>query len=272
MNRPLAIGLGAVIVLAVGAAVMISFPQTSSSPHYPEGKADHPTNATVPTPTPAAPTPATPVLPDVPTYLQTKEHVYENDKLSVTIPAGWTAVEGTTDVYVGSSTTPTVTPNPAIVEITNGPWVMHIDVAAEQASGIQGGRFAEIGMGVPSVDAVVLDEPGECGRDATVPAYDDFSRVDLMITPADASTGCATPTDGKDHWFFSYITKTNEGGYFNDYVKGQNPGLVITMGHTTKQITDKNIVNGLPEAQSPVLEAALKQMTDIASTLVIKNR
>lgn len=176
--------------------------------------------------------------------------------MTVNIPAGWTATEATKD---GAA-------NPDAVNITSGKWILYINTNASQASGVEGGRFAEIAMGAPSADAVVTEQPSTCGAAPTlVPAYGDFKRADLFVSAADKTEWCATPTNGKTVWFFSYITKA-DGGYFNYYTPGTGVGLVITMSY------DTSVVNDLPEMGSADLTAALKQMTDIASTLVVKGK
>lgn len=189
--------------------------------------------------------------------------IYETANLKVTIPDGWTAKEAALPVYVGTSTTPTYTPNPAAVNITNGKWILYINTNASQASGTPGGRFAEIGMGAPSVDAVVTFEPGECGKTTSTSAFDQYVRVDYSMSAAEKNEWCVAPTNGKTIWFFSYLTSLGNG-FFNDYVLGSNPGLVVTMAY------DSKVVNDFPVVGSPDLTAALQSMTNIASSLVIK--
>lgn len=241
MNNPIVkIALGTTIVIAVGAAIFVSLPETAT-----------PTPAETPNITQPAAPPATTTQPS---------HIYETSELAVTIPAGWTATEVTQNGIT----------NPSAVNITKGGWILYMNVNASQASGVSGGRFAEIGMGAPSVDAVVLEQPNECGTAKLTPAFGAFSRVDLSVSAADARQWCSVPTNGKTVWFFSYLTKTGIGGYFNDYVADQNPALVVTMAY---EIDDakKMAVNNLPEMGNADLTAALKAMTNIASTLTIKN-
>lgn len=251
MNNPIVkIALGTIIVIAVGAAIFVSLPETAT-----------PTPAETPNVTQSATPSATTTQPS---------HIYETSELAVTIPAGWTATEATQNGIA----------NPSAVNITKGSWILYINVNASQASGVTGGRFAEIGMGAPSVDAVVLDEPNECGTATLTPAFGAFSRVDLSVSAINARDWCSVPKNGKSVWFFSYLTKTGIGGYFNDYVADQNPALVVTMAYEIDDVKGMNDlppdatnsgVNNLPEMGSADLNAALKAMTDIASTLTVKN-
>ncbi len=188
---------------------------------------------------------------------------YETANLKVTIPAGWTAKEASLPVYEGTSNTPTYVPTPSAVNITKGNYILYVNTQATQASGVEGGRFAEVGMGAPSVDAVVTEEPNECGTTTKTAAFDIYSRVDYYMSAAEKTDWCVAPTNGKTVWFFSYLTSPGNG-FFNDYVAGTNPGLVVTMAYAG------TTVNALPEKGSAELTAALKEMTDIASTLEVK--
>lgn len=250
-------GIGAIlVVVAISSVVYLAQPT------------EQPTVFTTPTTTPTAAvttpssplaTPTTPTTPPV-------ETLYENGQMKVSIPAGWTATEAITKSETGPAGSPTVTtsPNEYAVNITKGKWILYINVNAGQASGTPGGRFAEIAMGSPSADIVVIEQPAECGQEVSSSAYGIYSRVDLSVSAADAKAWCATPTNGKTVWFFSYITSPGNG-YFNYYQPDQAPGLVITMSYNT------DVVNDLPEMGSAELKAALKEMTDIAATLVVKH-
>lgn len=250
-NRNLIISGIVVIIIAIGIGYWALASRQTETTNTPPTTTQTTPPATGTTPPPDTnPTPAT--------------STYENGDLKVIVPQGWTATEATQHTYVGTSTTPTVTPNPAAVNIRNGKWILYINTNASQASGVEGGRFAEIGMGAPSVDAVITVEPDECGTTETHAAYGNFSRVDYTMSAADKRNGCVAPTNGKTVWFFSYLTSPGNG-FFNDYVKGQNPALVVTMAY------DSKVVNDLPVAGSNELTAALKAMTDIAKTLVVKN-
>ncbi len=242
MNNPIVkIAAGAIVVIAVGLLLFLFLPKAATE-------------------TPTA-TPKTSQSSSTSTPITQTSSIYETSELALTVPKDWTATEATQDG----------TANPSAVNITKGEWILFINVDANQASGVTGGRFAEIGIGAPSVDAVVLEQPSECGKAKSTPTFGAFSRVDLSVSAADAQQWCSVPTNGKTVWFFSYLTKTGVGGYFNDYVTDQNPALVVTMAYQTSVISDSHTVNDLPEMGSADLSAALKTMTDIASTLTIKN-
>ena len=184
-----------------------------------------------------------------PTNALPASRVYENTYMQVTLPSTWTASQAPQ--------------NPAAVNIMNGKYILYINTQASQASGVPGGRFAEIGMGAPSVDAVVTVEPGDCGSTVSNPAYQDFTRVDYYVRVQDKQNGCTVPTNGQTVWFFSYLTSPGNG-FFNDYTLGQNPALVVTMSYNSSD------VNAFPIKGDDDLNTALAAMTQIASTLIIK--
>lgn len=173
---------------------------------------------------------------------------YENEYLTVNIPDGWTVSQAT---------------EPSAVNITKENWILYMDANISQASGVTGGRFSEIGMGVPSVDAVITEHPSVCGTTVSHEAFGKFTRVDYFMSAGDERDWCVAPTDAKTVWFFSYITSPGNG-FFNYGPSGQKPGLVISMAYNS------GVVNDLPEANNEELEAALKEMTEIASTLSLK--
>ncbi len=236
-NKTYWIGVVIILIAIVGTGLYLSMqPKAAVAPVAPS------TTPSAEVTTPPVTTPAT-------------ASTYENASMKVTIPTGWTATEAISKTVS----------NPDAVNITNGQWILYINVNASQASGVEGGRFAEIAMGAPSADAVVTQEPSECGQTETSAAYGNFSRVDYFVSAADKKEWCNVPTNGQTVWFFSYITSPGNG-FFNDYTPGSNPGLVITMASTTKTVND------LPVKGSTELNTALKQMTDIAATLVIKKQ
>lgn len=178
----------------------------------------------------------------------TTETTYENEFLTIAVPDDWTVSEVT---------------EPSAVSITKGGWILYINASASQASGVTGGRFVEISMGAPSVDAVITEQPSECGTTQSHDVFGKFTRVDYLMNATDERDWCEAPTNGKFVWFFSYLTSPGNG-FFNYGPSGQQPSLVITMAY------DTDIVNDLPEAKDEELEIALQQMTEIASTLSLK--
>ncbi len=236
-NRSYAIGV-AVIVLAIliGAFIIYKSPSGTTTPIVENPPVNNGTT-TPPVVTPPAPT----------------ETTYENTSLKLSVPAGWTATAATSATSKDA------------VNIAKGNWILYVSPHASQASGTEGGRFAEIGMGAPSVDAVVTTEPSECGTTEKTAAYGIYTRVDYFMSAAEKKDWCAAPTNGKTVWFFSYLTSPGNG-FFNYYKKDVNDGLVVTMAYNSK------VVNSFPVKGSAELTAALKEMTDIAKTLVIKTK
>lgn len=186
------------------------------------------------------------------------EQVYENEYMQVIVPAGWNLSEVTetlSDATTGA------------VSITRNGYTLYIHPQASQASGVTGGRFAEIAMGAPSADAVVTEQPNPpCGQTVnggiiSIPGVD-LTRKDLYVSKADKKDYCAVPTTGTA-WYFSYITDY-KGGYINYYKAGELPGYVITMAYNSKD------VSALPLKGSPELTTALTEMTGIIKTLKLK--
>lgn len=215
--------------------------------------------------------PANPETPIPPTTAVTSSStsaaqntVYENDFMKITIPQGWQAAEGVKQETDNNGTH--YISDPSTVNITSGNYILYINTQASQASGADGGRFAEIAMGAPSADVVVPQQPSPpCGSEMKSPGIPGFSRVDLYVSSKDKSDFCVIPTNGKTVWYFSYFTDSN-GGYFNDYQPGTNPGLVITLAYNSKD------VNSFPVQGSQELSTMLSQMTNIVKTLEIKKK
>ena len=180
--------------------------------------------------------------------------VYENPYMKVVLLPGWTAKSARR--------------TPAAVNIAKGNYILYINTQASQASGVEGGRFAEIAMGAPSADAVVTVQPSPpCGKAESRPAFDPHTRVDLYVSKPDSKSEewCNAPSSGATVWYFSYITDA-AGGYFNFYVPGQNRALVVTMAYRSKD------VDRLPLKASTELESMLSEMTSIARSLKIKRK
>src|SRR5512136_564508 len=132
--------------------------------------------------------------------------VYENQYMKVVLQPGWTATRPRRHL--------------AAVNITKGDYILYINTQTSQASGVEGGRFSEIGMGAPSVDAVVTTQPSPpCGTQESKPIVAPFTRQDLYVSKADSKSNewCNAPASGATVWYFSYVTDA-AGGYFNFYV------------------------------------------------------
>jgi hypothetical protein len=180
--------------------------------------------------------------------------VYENQYMKLVLQPGWKATRPRRI--------------PAAVNITKGNYILYINTQASQASGVEGGRFSEIGMGAPSVDAVVTVQPSPpCGTQESKPVVAPYTRSDLYVSKADSKSNdwCSAPSNGATVWYFSYITDA-AGGYFNFYVPGQNRALVITMAYRSKN------VDSFPVKGSAELTSALSEMTSMVNSLKIKRK
>lgn len=203
-----------------------------------------PTPSVSPTTSPSASASATPTPPG---------STFKSDHLIVNKPVGWTADP--------------VSNNPDAVNMSKDNYILYINANASQASGVTGGRFAEIAQGAPSADTVIQTWPSDpCAPAAFTPAtsYGKLftQRADLYVSNSSKSPVCKAPSDGSTAWYFSYLTGS-KGYYFNDYTAGQNPAFVATMSYKTSD------VNSLPKKDSPALKSMLDEMTSIASTAVV---
>lgn len=200
-----------------------------------------------PTPPASMSVSLTPEATTTPTTV-TQSKVYSNQYLSVTIPAGWSY-----------STTQS-----GAINITKNNYILYINPRAQQASGVEGGRFGEIALGAPSADAAVLEWPGPCSAPVKTSATGGYSRYDYYTDRSYEQPCVKYPTDGSVVWYFSYMSK--DGGYFNHTSTIQAPyGYVITMAYNSKD------VNKLPRKSNATLNAMLGEMTSIAKTLVINS-
>lgn len=180
----------------------------------------------------------------------TTNRTFENNFIKVTLPEDWIATEAT---------------RTKAVNITKGNYILYINPQMQQASGVEGGRFAEIAMGAPSADAVVTVQPSsECGTSEAATVNQNYSRKDWFVGPQDKQEWCQVPGT-KTVWYFSYIS-TQKGGYINYYKDGSPTGLVVTMSYNSK------VVNNLPEKGSPELTQALAEMTEIVKSMEVKQQ
>lgn len=217
-------------------------------------------------------TPPVGAAPEVPAA----EQAYENEFMKLIVPAGWQLTELTQTLQdqthnkaTGLTTTAgePVTTKTGAVTITKDNYILYIHPQAGQASGVTGGRFAEIAQGAPSADGVVTEQPSPpCGQVVTggnlnIPGVN-LTRKDLYVSSADKKDYCATPSNGTV-WYFSYVTDP-KGGYINYYKADELPGYVITMAYNSKD------VNALPQKGTPELTVALGDMTGIVKTLQLK--
>ncbi len=184
--------------------------------------------------------------------------LYETDSLSLTISDGWTATEGTKEESTDPAASKRV-PDPATVIVTQGNYTLTIDGDITPSGGPDGGRLADITQSIPSVEAVIKVQPGDCGTSESHAGFlPDHPRIDKYVSSTDATEGCNIPKDGPV-WYFSYMGP----GAINAYQNATN-GVAITMSYTA---TD---VNKLPSKSDPTLADMLTQMTSIVKTLKLK--
>lgn len=197
--------------------------------------------------------------------------IYQNQYFKITVPSDWTVSSATQTTYISQcrsksdcTMTKQAIENPAAANLTKGKYILYINGSTQQASGVIGGRFAEVAMGAPSADAVVTQEPSECGeRVMTNDLVNGYPRVDFYVGPKDKTLVCQAPSD-KTVWFFSVITD-KRGGFFNyDLKRTDMTGYVITMAYNSKNVND------LPVKGSPELNSMLDEMTSILKTLQFK--
>lgn len=179
---------------------------------------------------------------------------FSNEYLSITIPEGWTY---------------STTARGAINIIKDG-YILYINPRAQQASGVEGGRFAEISMGAPSSDIVNLEPPSDpCGTSSTVAMQGTtYQRHDFYISNETKQEYCAAPSNGAQVWYFSYVTAADATyGYFNYWRTPRSDGsvgYVITMAYNSRDL------NALPARDDQMLSSMLSQMSAMIKSLVIK--
>src|SRR3989338_6794435 len=179
----------------------------------------------------------TPEVTTTPTAVA-QSKVYSNTYMSVTIPGGWS--------YSATQS--------GAVNITKDNYILYINPRAQQASGIQGGRYGEIAGGAPSSDAVNNLDAGNapCTPPETHTTTGGYSRYDYYVSnTTKGENACTSPSDGSNIWYFSYLSK--DGGYFNHTTaqQGTAEGYVITMAYNSKN------VNALPKKGNATLCSAL---------------
>lgn len=190
--------------------------------------------------------------------------VYENEYLKIKIPSGWKL----TQEKDGSKIT-----------LSKDNYILSINVRAQQASGVKGGRFSEIAQGFPSVDAVVKIHPMEpCGfqKEGDVlnikPIFNNLKRIDVFTNKNFKNEFCNAPDNDSTVWYFSYFTK-EAGNYFNYYSdygvnlksKADSPfSFVILVSYNSDN------VNKLPIESDPQLKLKLQEITNLVKTLEIK--
>ena len=204
--------------------------------------------------------------------LKAQPKTFENQYLKINLVPGWTAKA--------------VKNNPDAVNITKGQYVLYISTRTSQASGVEGGRFSEIAMGAKSAEAVAEGQNPTCGTNQETKINQKLRRSDLFVSSKEKSEfGCHTPTNGKNVWFFSYLTSSKSEGYFNYYQIQKNTSLLLTeLKETPSEDFGENDtgwvitiaynstnINSFPEKNSSGLKSALNQISLMVNSLKIKH-
>lgn len=190
----------------------------------------------------------TPVVSTTPT---TAVRIFENEYIRISLLDGW-EVQSAASVQ-----------RPGAVNIRKGKYILYINPRAQQASGVEGGRFSEVAMGAPSVTAVITEHPvPPCGDPVPGGAYGPWQRQDLYVEATTTAAWCRKPSGDKSVWYFSYVT-TDDHGYFNYYQAGEPQALVITVAY------DSTAISELPERGSSELKSILDEVGRMVETMSV---
>ena len=219
---------------------------------------------------------------------KTSQSVFEDDRIRVGIPAGW-SVQPATETVTGDRTYQL----PIGALFTKGRYKLYLLSHHGQASGIEGGRFSEVVEYIsPWID--MSESPWlPCPPQAyeTV-ANDKLSRTDLYFDTTHASkkalVDCGKPTVKGALWYGSYFVETCQakdspracGGFFLTYqdLSGKPPQDRVVDGSTLSdewQMTyaltyDTTTPNALPMKGDPELRKVLREASEIVSSIVYK--
>lgn len=148
-------------------------------------------------------------------------------------------------------------------------YILYIHPNVSQASGVEGGRFAEIAQGAPGAELVVTEWPSEpCGNKGSKTLTSVLERTDYYVNKMTKSSSCNAPSNDKSVWYFSYITSQGDG-YFGDASK-LNSKLSPSRQFVITMTAKANSINNLPSEDDSVLASMLAEMSDIVKTLELK--
>jgi len=211
-------------------------------------------------------------------------NVYEDDRIRVSIPDGWTLAKptGTFSTVAGISSAQIV---PGAL-LTNGKYKLYLLTHHGQASGVQGGRFGEISAYV----APWLDTNSTCvwylhpetrkvtAKLSRVDNYYDTAHPAVQVTEDQRPVDCGAPSAPGVFWYGSYfqqtcpaLAKTPEdtdcGGYFLFY-----PDLIgkhaDNMDASAEMTFSLSYDTTDPTASPRQGDADLQKMLDEASAIV----
>lgn len=222
------------------------------------------------------------------TCLAAGQQVYEDDRISVAVPHGWSV----TNIYPSNAGVPTVFVGdtthhePIGAALTTGKYTFYLLTHHGQASGIRGGRFGEIAEYVtPWVDRTT---PSPCIlflQKQQTQVTSKLSRVDLYFDAANASpearAECGQPSVKAVLWYGSYFTQTcppdlspDCHGFFLNYplFAGKPPDIVKgSRGQMSFTISLSAATPGdLPRKGDAHLNAFLAQASEVVRHITFK--
>jgi hypothetical protein len=213
--------------------------------------------------------------------------VYEDDRIRVVIPDGWTLSKpsATFTTLTGDSVTKDTETVPGAL-LTKGKYKLYLLAHHGQASGVQGGRFGEISAYV----APWLDTNSTCvwyihpettkvtGKLSRVDNYYDTAHPAVQITKDERPVNCGAPSAPGVFWYGSYfqqtcpaLAKTPEdtdcGGYFLFYpdLIGEHADNMAASAEMTFSLSYDTTD---PTASPRQGDANLQEMLDEASAIV----
>lgn len=232
-----------------------------------------PTPTVTPSPSPTPLITSTPVAPEK----------FENTRMSLTIPTGWTYGEILNPLYNTNCTngtncvtdkTPYVTLHQGI-SLKKDNYVINIltnDVS--QASGVNGGRFGDIanfvlnsGLGIDAANCIISHTSMDSAVKNNLYIANGFIDFGSSSTPDYYSEACGNPAGSKNLWYGSFL-HTKNGGYFAQYsvVSGKKTDedkdrMIISFHYST------NNINKLPTKSDMDSNKMISQMTDIVDSI-----
>lgn len=167
---------------------------------------------------------------------------FANHYLTMTILPGWTVANS----------------NDQRLTLHHGEYVFVINPIFTHASGIQGGRFSEIVVGMPSIDLVMrnVDQPAssnDCAQSDETVVTKELSLGNLYTDRSKTGSGCVFPANHEPVWFGSLVSAS-----------GSESEFTVTLSYDT---TD---VNSLPKKGSPELKQIFGEVKEMLETLHLK--
>jgi hypothetical protein len=211
-------------------------------------------------------------------------NVYEDDRISVAIPDGWTLSKptGVFTTVAGVSSTQIV---PGAL-LTKGKYKLFLLTHHGQASGVQGGRFGEISDYVsPWLDAnstcASYIHPAQTKITAKLSRVDNFydtAHPDVQFTAPKRPRKCGAPSAPGVFWYGSYFQQTcpalanspedtDCGGYFL-YFPDLEGKRATEMDASTEMTFSLTYDTTNPTTVPRQGDASLQQMLDEASAIV----